>query len=479
MRDFESYWAAGRAANDGLDPYGRAVWRYQRTIPGVVATRDELLPFVGPPYGLPLWRLLATIPYGAAVMVWAAVLGLSILTIAAGTLGLCGISPRDWRALLATLVLCAAFGPLTSGTGLGQVAIPATAAAIAGALLVTRRSVPLGLGTSALVAALQPNLAFVLGAVASRARLLPLALAALAATAIATLQPFGGLGNYLHVLGVHGDAERFIAIQATPTAVLRGLGFTAGAAVAGGRALGVVVVALTAWQFIAQRPGLVRRFAVLCAALPLALPFSHEHNFTIAFPAAIYALRFARGGSAALARVATMLVATDWLGLAQRPNGVGETVAFAVAGAFALAALAPSELAYRERPLGRASLARGAGLAIVPLVLLLGALTHPLPTWPDALSTTYQAEPSWSITRVWFDEQARSGIVALDPWWAALRALSIAGCALLWVAVSSATETRPRSATPQAPRPQRERSARASIPLAPAPEACPSPSRTP
>lgn len=62
MRDFEAFYAAGVAANHGADPYGRAIWDAEKTIPGVDLSHNETLPFVGPPAGLPLWRALARLP---------------------------------------------------------------------------------------------------------------------------------------------------------------------------------------------------------------------------------------------------------------------------------------------------------------------------------------------------------------------------------------------------------------------------------
>ena len=70
LRDFEAYWSAGAAFNAGEDPYGRAVWSAERTVPGVDASRDELLPFVGPPATLPLWSVFARFPYATAAGLW-------------------------------------------------------------------------------------------------------------------------------------------------------------------------------------------------------------------------------------------------------------------------------------------------------------------------------------------------------------------------------------------------------------------------
>ena len=47
-RDFEAYYAAGAAWNAGGDAWSRAIWSAERGIAGVDASRDEMLPYVGP-----------------------------------------------------------------------------------------------------------------------------------------------------------------------------------------------------------------------------------------------------------------------------------------------------------------------------------------------------------------------------------------------------------------------------------------------
>jgi hypothetical protein len=126
LRDFEAYYAAGATWGAGADPYSREIWQSERNLPGVVATRDELLPFVGPPFSLPLWAALARLPYASACALWRAVLGLAFATLVFGSLRLAGrgAGPLDLGAALA---LGIAFTPLTSGLALGQVAVVARA----------------------------------------------------------------------------------------------------------------------------------------------------------------------------------------------------------------------------------------------------------------------------------------------------------------------------------------------------------------
>jgi hypothetical protein len=100
-RDFESYYAGGATWRYGGDPYSREVWRTERTIPKIVATRDELLPFVGPPLGLPLWALISRLPWNLAIVVWGTILSFALAVLVAAGLLAGGVSPAKTRALRA------------------------------------------------------------------------------------------------------------------------------------------------------------------------------------------------------------------------------------------------------------------------------------------------------------------------------------------------------------------------------------------
>ncbi|MFZ1124817.1 MAG: glycosyltransferase 87 family protein, partial [Candidatus Baltobacteraceae bacterium] len=344
LRDFESYYAGGATARLDGDPYGREVWRVEKDVPGVVASRDELLPFVGPPFGLPLWSLLAGLAWPNAVVVWDAVMALSLATLAFGALALAG-GPITLEDAVAVPILVAGFGPLTSGVALGQSAVLSCAAIVA-ALLFLRHRALLGAAAAALVAALQPNLALVLGArLGDRRSAIALGgAAALVAAGSALELGRGGLGRYLATLAQHAAAERFIAIQTTPGAVARALG--ASPALAGTLALGLAALALllVTLQCATRRYDPVARVAVASAALPLALPFAHEHDFAVAFLPAVLCLRASSGARWQAAAFATLAAGVDWLGLAQRPSGVAATALLTLAAALALAVLARGRL---------------------------------------------------------------------------------------------------------------------------------------
>lgn len=450
LRDFESYYAAGATWRYHGDAYGRDVWRVEKDVPGVVAARDELLPFVGPPFGLPLWDAIARLPFSAASLLWTLVMGASLAALAFGSLRRAGtpVTPADG---LAILVLCAGFGPLTSGVALGQVAVPACAAiALFPSFLRPRRLWAAML--AALVAALQPNLAVVLAARLGdvRARLAALGAAVVALLAsILALGDVAGFGRYLGVLREHAGAERFIAIQTTVAAVARALGAPDGAAGLIAIAVALAVAATLVVQCRSARYAPDDRLALACAAWPLALPFAHEHDFTIAFLPAVLAVRRARGAAWLVAALGTLAVAVDWLGLAQRPEGTAETMLLTLAAALALTALA------REPLRARHAVPALAALIVVPLVSLV-ARGHHLPTWPDALPLGFHLPPTLPAAVVWRAEQLRAGIGSLDPVLGGLRLVSLAGCGLLWAACSrvfaaGATTAERRSATSSMP----------------------------
>lgn len=429
LRDFEAYYAAGATWRYHGDAYGRDVWRVEKDIPGVVATHDELLPFVGPPFGLPLWEALARLPWGAASFVWGSVVVLAVVTLALCSLWLAG-GPIEALDIASVLVFAATFGPLLSGVALGQVAVVSCAAIAASALLLRPRLI-FGATAAILVAALQPNLALVLAArIDGRRAWIAVCFAAtvVAAGSFLALSGTSGFPHYLEVLRDHAAAERFIAIQTTPAAVARALGASAG--LAGSLALGLAlaVVALLCAQFISRRYDPNSRLALASAALPLALPFAHEHDLAIAFFPAILALRRAHGAAWVVAACAALLVGVDWLGLAQRPGAVMQPALLALAGALALIALARDRLRpYHFAPLGIAVAVALAGLL---------AATRPLATWPYGLPAGFHAAGTVPAAVVWHAEQILSGVATLDPASGVLRLCSLAGCALLWLVAS-------------------------------------------
>ncbi|MDB5027897.1 MAG: hypothetical protein JWO66_1586, partial [Candidatus Eremiobacteraeota bacterium] len=334
-------------------------------------------------------------------------------------------------APLAGIVFVLASGPGTSVIALGQVAL-VSAAGIACALAAyERRAVAAG-ALATLVAALQPNLVLALIArMRDRTALLcaTIAAAAFAALTLAAGGGAAGFAAYLHRLGEHGRAERFLTIQHTPAAIAWSFGATATLAAAAGTVCAVVAIAATIVATVRARLDPLDGTLLAIAALPLAVPFFHEHDFIVEFvPLIVVAVR-ARGRARAVAGVATILVAVDWLGLAQRPPAVAQIVALGLAVAFAFVVLGTGERTERSDAAPFIALLALACLAI-PL-----AHTHPATTWPDALPPGYRAPASADASAVWADEQRTAGLAVQQPAWGALRAVPLAGCVVLGVAI--------------------------------------------
>ncbi|MBV9277852.1 MAG: DUF2029 domain-containing protein, partial [Candidatus Eremiobacteraeota bacterium] len=155
LRDFESYYAAGHAWLSHDDPYSPALWRHERTVPGVDANRWEVLPFLGFPAFLPLWGIFATLPFGVAAALWAAIIVVLLLFAVLAILK--HLHARDAGSVLSAAAICVAFAPLTSAFALGQSALPSfSLIVIATALFSTE---PAQAAVVTLFSALQPNLA--------------------------------------------------------------------------------------------------------------------------------------------------------------------------------------------------------------------------------------------------------------------------------------------------------------------------------
>lgn len=443
MRDFEAYYAAGSSRLIGDDPYSRELWRAERRVPGVNPSRDELLPFVGPPFGLPLWASIARLPYPRAAFVWGVVLGVAFATLALGSIALAGRHVALVDAL-AALALGASFGPITSGIALGQPAVVAGAAIVA-TLLLLRANRTLPAATAATVAMLQPNIAIALFAARpARRTAIVVALAATVAIGGSALEA-GGVAQFsAYVDGVraHAAAEEFLAIQITTGAIARSLGATVPLARTIALAIAAAVLVALAVQLLSKHYDALGRVSLACAAIPLVLPFAHEHDLAIAFLPAVACLRRASGIRRAGCIAATACIAVDWLGLAQRPTGIAATASLSLAVALAAYALASRD---GER-LGNSAIV---ALALVPAAVACAgafAAAHPLAVWPDRLPLSFHVPPQIGPAETWRREQAASGVAALDPAWGFLRAIALGGCAALW-AVAAVVLKRPASET--------------------------------
>jgi hypothetical protein len=423
-RDFEAYYGAGTLWSSGGDPWSRAIWDVQRTIPGVLTTRDELLPFVGPAASLPLWWLLAHEPYIEGAVVWTSLLALALVILVTAALGL--RAPPGRIEILAAGTFAFAAGPTISDFALGQLAL-VSAAGVAVALYAFGRGSPWAiLGT--FLAGLQPNLALPLAVAFVRPRstvFIALAAGAFFALTLALGGGLAGLAAYVHVLGRHEDAERFVSIQHTVPVILASFGIARATALAIGTAVAGAVVAFAVAAAIRFRDRLPIAAAIAIALLPLAIPFFHEHDFVLEIIPAIVLLSVPDTRVRTLASIGAILALVDWFGLAQRQPAQLQISALAIATACALGAYG-ARGALRRRDL--------APLAVV--VVLLGiaipiARMTPAPVWPDAMSTTFRALPGSDASSVWAQEQRASDLDRDVVAWGLLRGIPLAGCALL------------------------------------------------
>jgi len=440
-RDFEAYYAAGATWNAGGDPWSRDVWGVERTIPGVDASRDELLPFVGPAASLPLWSLLARLPFDAARIVWEILLALAlaVLTLAAATLAHVRLTAN--RAAGA-LLFGAVTGPVIGDIALGQLAL-VSAAAVAVTLLALERRSPWTI-VAAFAAGIQPNLALPLAARLTERRSAALLVAAGAFFLVVTLVAGGGIGGlqaYVRHLAEHGAGERFIVIQYSVPAILAAFHLAPDAASVAGTAVALLAVAAAAAAALRMRarPRLAAMVAI--AVLPWVVPFFHEHDFVIELIPAIVLAASADARVRTLAGIAAVATLVDWLGIAQRPAFTAQTICLAFATACAFAAL-PNRSLRAASPLPPLVTCALLALLAVPL-----AHAFPVPVWPDALGP-FHAAPDLSASAVWAAEQQRAGLNATVPAWGLLRLIPLAGCALLALAAyvaagTAATTTRP------------------------------------
>lgn len=425
LRDFEAYWSAGSTWNAHGDPYGRSIWLAERGIAGVDPTREELLPFVGPPATVLFWSLFARLPYRTAAQLWTATLAIALLVL---VLGCVNASTRraTLPSVLAALALAVGWGPITSDLALGQLALPAFAAAML--VMLASDATPAYATLAACVAFAQPNASLGLVSQLGRNRTaLALAIGAMVTYALGALAAGPGWPlAYARTLAAHSSAEGLAAIQLTPAAIAFGFGATPDAA--GVISLIAALLAFAAAIGVAMR---VRehfaRFAAFSALVPFVAGFVHEHDLVVAYAAAAWGALRTSASTRLVALVGTLLVATDWLGLAQRPSGVMQSALLAVAAFAAFVAL------------GEAGLTRGTLVVAATFAALFAAMswlgvTHPAPVWPDALGA-YHAPAGAAAAAVWLAEQRQSGLLAPVPAWALLRSLSLGGCALLAYAI--------------------------------------------
>jgi hypothetical protein len=377
---------------------------------------------------LPLIAPLSLAPYTIAVRVWTAILIVALGTVIAGSLRLAGTAISRANAVGAA-ALVVAFAPATSDLALGQIAIVAVAGLVVAAIAFESTIGEIGGAAGTIIAALQPNLALPLVTLfGRRAHALTVlgGLALFTGLCVAIVKP-AGIVHYLNVLGFHMEAEANSAIQLTVAATAAGFGVPANVAGTIALTLALLIVLISTYTLWNSRYDAAGRVALGCAGLPLVIGFAHEHDLAVTLPAAIVALRRSTGRAAYFAAAGAMLVAIDWLGLAQRPYALGQTIILAEAAALSFGCLAIEA----GGPL-RATMI-GIALAVLPIGWIAGH--WPVPIWPDALPAGFHISHGAGIARAWWEQQNAVGLFRIAPSWAMLRALSLTGCALLWLAL--------------------------------------------
>jgi len=434
-RDFEAYYAAGRTWDDGNDPYSRLVWRTERLIDGVVATRDEVLPFVGPPPVLSLFGALAHVPQPLAERLWGGVLAAALAALVLASFFLAR-APRDPVVLVAAFGLATLCGPGLSDLALGQIALVSMAGiALALIALNMSRRATIPAAAALLLGAVQPNLVLALVARMRSRRDLGIAFGsaiAFFAIGFACLGP-SAWSDYLARLALHGAAEGMILIQHTPAAIAYGFGAARPLARAIGFAVAAIAAITAVLAIVRARLAPLDATLVALGALPLAVPFFHEHDFVVLIlPAIVLAVR-ARGVLLGLAACASVLGLVDWLGFAQRLPQEPQNALLALAIALLFAIVAGMR---------RAAFAGPLALVVLLAIFIPLARAHPAPTWPDTLAMNFHVAPDLDASAAWGAEQRAAGLERRDPVWAALRALPLAGSAL-FAYVAFATARRP------------------------------------
>jgi hypothetical protein len=396
-RDFQAYLAAGAAYDAHTDPYGAQIARYEPELAGLPGA---MLPFVGTPASLPWWGGFARMDASTAIALWDALLILSLGALAYAGWRLCGGATRS--SFVAVLCVTAAFAPVDASIALGQTALPAVACmTLAVALDGAALAALVALGTAAAFA-LQPNLAVALafGMRGTRKRVAALAGLALFAAASLAVAGAGGLLRYQHLLAQHAAAERGSAVQF-------------------GAPLAFGIVALLAAIWIAWRSRDARLgFGALACGLPFVVGFFHPQDFVVVLPAALLAIRRAPKAWAGVAAVATLACGAAWLDAAQHHAALAQDAVLATALLCGIYAL---------RPLHLIAMLFAAALMVTAFAV---AVHGHVPVWPDAMHP-FHVPPGTTAPAQWHLELLRSGLLTRNATSAALRAISLAGCAAL------------------------------------------------
>src|SRR5581483_8216940 len=330
-----------------------------------------------------------------------------------------------------------AFGPISSDLALGQFALIAVTALTITAWSFGRARIQIVTSIGMVLTALQPT---ILPPILTwwrtwrtiHVQLAPITIYLLLWIFLGTTTALPTIAQYFTLVHDHANAERFAIIQYTPAAIAYGFGFPEHLALILGALVTIATcIIILAVALIPKHISALTTFAFLCAVTPLALPFFHEHDFSIAFPAIIIALKTPEADAGddqsdtiAWILSAALLIGIDWLGLAQRPDGAIQSGL--LAAAFLCAGFTASGTARRLLIPG-----------VVLILLILAAVAtqnHPAPIWPDTMHA-FTPQSNATVAAIWHSEQSTSGMFERNILWAALRCLPLIGCVLLAILV--------------------------------------------
>jgi hypothetical protein len=273
LLDYGSFVASGRAAAEGLDPYGIYPLTFHVVLPGF----ESWNPNLNPPVSLPLFQLLDLLDPAVGFRVWWAV---SLLCYAMAVLLLVRRHGGRRRALAAAWAF--ALAGFWDTLVLGQIYLPLVLAA-AGAWLLLDAGRPGAAGLLiGLVVAVKPNFlawpALLLLAGHRRPAVVALAAAALLSLAPAALYGPGVYARWVDL--VLSDRDRAVFLT---NVSLWGLAARAGLAPAGPILGAALLAALAAWAWRA-RPGALEASALGLLGALLAAPVAWVHYTLFLLP---------------------------------------------------------------------------------------------------------------------------------------------------------------------------------------------------
>lgn len=315
-RDFDAFYCAGASVDAGADPYrAEPIGACERRDKGEIlhGNLPVTVPAPLPPYDLAVFARIARLSYTNAVILWTALIALSLVVTIEALATVTGLS----RTLL-WLVLAPIDG--VSATYLGEIA-PIAVAGLALAMLAVRDGRPVLAALAGTLSLCEPHVgvapiaALFLCMPKARPTIVASAVA-LSALCVATV----GLGTTIEyfrdVLPAHALSEIPSPRQLSLTALLHTAGVSDALALTLGSLsyLTMLFVGLAAARRIALRDPVDPMFVAAPAAFVLlGGPFIHVVQMPAAFPAALLAFARSTGRMRDVLGAALVAIAIPWL----------------------------------------------------------------------------------------------------------------------------------------------------------------------